>query len=86
MLAGELLERGGGRGLAEQAFGVKTTSGLAFLISALAPEQVEVLRRGGRIGDPHRSFGSQLEEPFHAGARVLQAGSLVAVRQQHREA
>jgi hypothetical protein len=45
----------------------------------LAPQQVEVLGGGGRVGDPDVALGGELDEALDAGARVLGAGALVAV-------
>ena len=52
----------------------------------LAAQQVEVLRRGGRVGEPHVALGGERDEALDAGARVLRARALVAVRQQQGEA
>ena len=51
----------------------------------LQAQQVEVL--GGRraVRDPDVPLRRELEEPLDAGARVLGAVALVAVREQQRE-
>ena len=63
-----------------------TTSGRAFEIERLPAEEVEVLRRGGRVDDPDVLLCGQLEEPLEACARMLQSVPLVAVRKKKREA
>ena len=52
----------------------------------LAPEQVEVLRRGARIGDPDVAFGCQLEEALQARAGMLRRRALVAVGEEEGQA
>ena len=51
----------------------------------LAAQQVEVLGRGGRVGEPDVALGAELDEALDPGARVLGAGALVAVREQQRQ-
>ena len=51
----------------------------------LAAEQVEVLRRRGRVGDADVALGRELEEPLQPRARMLGALALVAVRQEQGE-
>ena len=43
----------------------------------LPPEQVEVLGRRRRVGDPHVVLGAELEKPLQSGRRVLRTLSLV---------
>src|SRR5579862_2573849 len=51
----------------------------------LAPERVEVLRRGGEVADLEVVLGAELEPALEPRARVLRPLSLVAVRQQNDE-
>jgi len=44
--------------------------------------QVEVLRRGGAIGDLHVVFGAQREESLDASAGMLGALALKSVRKE----
>ena len=52
----------------------------------LAPQHVEVLRRGRRVDDPQVVLGAQREEALDARAGVLGALALEAVGEQQREA
>ena len=52
----------------------------------LPPQQVEILRGSGAVGDLHVVFGAQREEALDAGARVLGPLALKAVRQQQHQA
>ena len=52
----------------------------------LAAQQVEVLRRRRRVGDPDVALGGELEEALQARGGVLGARALVAVGQQQRQA
>ena len=52
----------------------------------LAAQQVEVLGRGGGVGDLDVVARRKLQEPLEPGARVLRALPLVAVGQQQDEA
>ena len=52
----------------------------------LAAQQVEILGRGGRVGDPDVALGAERQEALDAGAGVLRPRTLVAVRQQQGEA
>ena len=65
---------------------MKTTSGLRTSRTHLAAQQVEVLRRGGGVGDLDVVLGAQREEALDAGRGVLGALALVAVGQQQHEA
>jgi hypothetical protein len=47
----------------------------------LPPEQVEVLRRRGAVGDLDVVFRRQRQEPFDPRAGVLRTLAFVAVRQ-----
>ena len=51
----------------------------------LAAQRVEQLGRRGEIAHLHVAVGAQLEEALQAGARVLRALPLVAVRQQQHQ-
>ena len=52
----------------------------------LAPQHVEVLRRGRRVDDPQVVLGAEREEALDPRARVLRSLTLEAVGEQHREA
>ena len=47
--------------------GVNTISGRAAVALHLGPQQMEVLGRGGRLGDPHVAAGAEGEKPLDAG-------------------
>ena len=66
--------------------GVKTISGRGARHRDLGAQEMEVLGRGGRLGDPHVAPGAQGEEPLDAGRGVLGALALVAVGQQQDQA
>ena len=59
---------------------------LAELALQLPPQDVEIVRRRGAVGDLHVVFGAHLQEALEAGGGVLRALALVAVRQQADEA
>ena len=52
----------------------------------LAAQQVEVLRRRRQVRHADVALGGELQEALEAGAGVLRARALVAVRQQQRQA
>ena len=54
-------------------------------VERLPAEQVEVLRRGGRVRDPDVLLRRELEEPLEPRARVLGPVALVPVREQDGE-
>ena len=56
-----------------------------LLNERLAAQQVEVLRGRRDVRDPDVPLGGELQEALDAPARVLGAGTLVAVRQEQRE-
>src|SRR3954464_10010804 len=51
----------------------------------LAAQEVEILGRGRRVREPDVALCGELDEALDAGARVLGAGALVAVREEQRE-
>ena len=55
-------------------------------VERLAAQEMEVLRRRGRVDDADVLLGGELEEPLEARARVLRAVALVAVREEERQA
>jgi hypothetical protein len=66
--------------------GVITMSGSGSVWSSgLPPQQVEVLRRGGAVGDAHVGVGGGVEEAFEPRARVIRPLAFVAVRQQQHQ-
>ena len=67
-------------------FGRHDDQRLAEQADHLPAQQVEDLRRRGRLADLHVVLGAQLQEALEARRRVLRALPLVAVRQQQREA
>ena len=89
----ELLERTGGElvdvrtGLlhAQALLGREQHERRVALAVHLAPQQVEVLRRGGGVDELHVVLGGQHEEALDARRRVLGALALVAVRQQQHQ-
>ena len=52
----------------------------------LTAEQVEVLGRGGGVGEPDVALGGEGDEALDPGARALGAGALVAVGQEKGQA
>ena len=60
-------------GSRSRPLGVKTTSGRGLRDPRLAAQQVEVLGRGGRVGEPDVALGGELDEALDPGARVLGA-------------
>ena len=66
-------------------FGVKTTSGRAGTGVGLPTQQVEVGRRGRRVGDGHVVLGAQLQVALDARRAVVGALALVAVRQEQHD-
>ena len=77
---------GGGAVEAQQALGGEDDQRPRLADQRLAAQQVEVLGGGGRVGDADVALGAEGEEALDAGAGVLRARALVAVRQQHRQA
>src|SRR6478735_11977931 len=69
--------------MAEQALGRKHDQRLTPRTQHLAPEQMEKLRRGGRLTHLHVVFRCLHEESLHARAGVLWALPFKAMRQQH---
>src|SRR5690606_5923033 len=63
----------------EQALRREDDERFAPLSPDLSPQDVEELRRGGRVADLDVVLGGLLEKAFHPGARVLRALPLVAV-------
>ena len=59
---------------------------LAEVAVHLAAQQVEIVRRGGAVGDLHIVLRAELEEALGARRAVLGALAFIAVRQQHHEA
>ena len=51
----------------------------------LAAQHMEVLRGGRAVDDAHVEVGGELQEALDAGARMIRALALVAVRQQQHE-
>src|SRR5438309_10993712 len=49
-------------------------------------DEVEVLRRGRRVGDPDVLLRGELEEALEPRARVLRTIPFVAMREEQREA
>ena len=84
--ARQFVDRRGRRGVSQHALGREHHERLAPLPEGLAPQQVEVLRRGRGLGDLEVVLGGQLEEPLDARARVFGPLALVAVGEQQDEA
>jgi hypothetical protein len=70
----------------EQALRGEDDERLADRIFHLAAQDVEVLGRGGAVGDAHVVARGEFEIAFNAGAGVLRALSFVPVREEHDEA
>ena len=51
----------------------------------LAPQQVEILRRGRAVGDAQIILGGELQEALQPRAGMLRPLALVAVRQQQHQ-
>ena len=51
----------------------------------LPPQQVEILRRRGAVGDAHVGVGRRIEEPLETRARMIRALAFVAVRQEQHQ-
>ena len=83
---GQIPQRRRGGGRAQQALGGHCDERLAPAPQRLAPQEMEVLRRGGGLADLHVVLGGELEEALEPGAGVLRPLPLVAVRQQQDEA
>ena len=73
LAVGQLLERRGGAGQAQQALRREDDQRPRLLDQRLAAQQVEVLGRGGRVGDPDVALGGERQEALDPGARVLRA-------------
>ena len=82
----QVVDRGDGRLVPQQALGGHHDQRLAEVPPDLAAEQVEVL--GGRRGDGDLDvlLGAEREEALQPGAGVLGPLALVAVRQEHDQA
>ena len=82
----ELGHRGCRHGVSEQALRGHHDHGPLGASQSLSPEEVEVLRGGGGVGDPDVLLGAQLEKALQARAGVLGSLPLEAVGQEQREA
>ena len=76
----------GGLRQAEQGLGRHHHHRAGVGVERLASQQVEVLRRRRRVQDADVALRPEGQEPLQARRRVLRPGSLVAVRQQQRQA
>src|SRR5690606_5802256 len=83
---GEGLERRRRLLVPQQRLGREDDERLADEPDHLLPQQVEDLRRRGRLADLHVVLGAQLQEAFRPSRGVLRALPLVAVRQHQRKA
>ncbi len=72
--------------MAQQALGRHDDQRLAPGPQHLAAQQVEELRRRGRLHDLEVVLGGELQEALEAAAAVLRAHALEAVRQQQHQA
>ena len=66
-------------------FGVITIERPRDRVERLLAEEVEVLGGGRRVRDADVLLRGELQEALEAGARVLGAVALVAVRQEQRQ-
>ena len=68
------------------SLGVKRINGLRRALPSgrphLPPKDMEILRRRSAVADLHIVFRAQLQEAFDAGAGVLGALPLIAMRKQ----
>jgi hypothetical protein len=71
--------------MAQQALRRHDDERAALPAAAPVAQQVEVLRGRRAVGDADVVLGGELEEPLEAGAGMLGALSLVAVRQQQHQ-
>ena len=83
---GEFGHRADGVGVAQQLLGREDHERLPERPQHLAAEQVEMVRRRGRIGHLDVVAGTELQVPLHAAAGVLAAHALIAVWQEERQA
>ena len=83
---GQVVDRRDGQLVPQQALGRHHDQRLAELAADLPPQQMEILRRGGRDRDLDVLLGAELEEPLQPRARVFRALSFVAVGQEHHQA
>ncbi len=89
----ELVERAGGElvdvrtGLlhAQALLGREHDQWRVPLAVHLAPQEMEVLRRGGGVDELHVVLGGEHEEALDAGRRMLGPLALVAVRQEQHQ-
>ena len=72
--------------MAEHALRGEDDERLAPGAQSLTAQEMEVLRGVGGLGDDHVVAGGELEEALHAGAGVLGALAVVAVREEHDDA
>src|SRR2546425_660782 len=54
-------------------------------MQGLAPQRVEIVRRGARIEDPDVAFGGKLEETFQPRARMLGTAAFVTMGKEKGE-
>jgi len=83
---GEVGHRAGGSGIPKEAFWRHDDQRLYNFAKGLAPDEVKVVRRSGRVGDDHVVFGAELEESFETGAGVFRTLAVVSVRKKESEA
>ncbi len=83
----QLGERRGRTRMAEQALGRHDHQRARVVLEqrGLAAQQMEVLGRGGAVGDADVVVGGELQEALEACAGVLGPLALVAVRQQEHQ-
>src|SRR5208337_4474756 len=74
---GEFLKSGRTIRMPEHALGREHDERLAPQAARLAPQQMKILRGGGRLADVHVAFGGQLHKSFDARAGMF--GSLAFV-------
>src|SRR5690348_9031258 len=85
LAASEILERRARLLEPQEAFRSHDDERPRGRVERLSPQQVEVLRRRRAVRDPQVLLRRKLQEALEAGARVLGAVALVAVRQEERE-
>src|SRR5579875_949104 len=71
--------------MAQHAFGRKHDQRLAPSAQRLPPQQMEILRGGGRLADLDIVACRKLQKTLDATARMFRSLSLVSVRQKHHQ-
>ena len=84
--AGTIFDGAGGAGVAEHPLGGHDHQGLDGFADGLAAEEMEIVGRGGGIGDDPVVLGAELEEALEPGARMFRTLTVVAVGKKKGDA